>query len=359
MSGGDQFLRMLGISHPIIQAPMAGGATTPELVAAVSNAGGLGSLGAAFLKPDQIAADIRRIRSLTSQPFNVNLFAGGYTETTLLEAGPMLDILAGVHQTLELPAPTLPVVPPDPFQDQLEAVLEARPAVFSFTFGIPDAAAMARLTSAGIVTIGTATTVEEGRRLEAAGVTAITAQGAEAGGHRGTFAGSFESSMVPTLELVRTLRAVVSIPVIASGGLMDGGDITKSMAAGAIAGQLGTAFLTCKESGVAESYKRALLAARVDTTVITRAFSGRHARAVANDFIALLNGHENAILPFPLQNTLTRPMRNAAAIQDQPSYLSLFAGQRVTRVRPLPAAELIQQLVAEIVSTTSTSLAGQ
>jgi nitronate monooxygenase len=342
------FLRTLGIVHPIIQAPMAGGATTPELIAAVCNAGGLGSLGAAYLTPDQIAKEIRRIRALTDRPFNVNLFAGGYNQDVRADAGPMLELLADIHQTLGLPSPVLPELPPDPFHDQFEVILDARPAVFSFTFGIPDADALARLKARGIAIIGTATTAEEARRLADCGVTAIVAQGAEAGAHRGTFAASFDAAMIPTLELVQATREVTTLPIIASGGLMDGGDIAASFTRGASAAQLGTAFLTCPECGAPEAYKQAILDARTDTTVVTRAFSGRPARGLANTFIARLAGREDTILPYPLQNALTRSMRRAAAERGEAGFLSLWAGQGVTRARVLPAAELVNRLVAEM-----------
>jgi nitronate monooxygenase len=346
----SEILRDLGIAHPIIQAPMSGGTTTPELVAAVCNAGALGSFGAAYLTPDQIASDIRRIRALTDKPFNVNLFAGGYTRESPVDAAPMLKILAEAHAALGLPAPVLPTWPPNAFNDQLDAVLETHPAVFSFTFGIPDADAIARVKARGIVIVGTATTSEEGGKLQESGVTAIAAQGAEAGGHRGTFVDAFESSMVPTMELVQALLEVVSVPVFASGGLMDGRDIAQSLALGSAAAQLGTAFLTCPEAGTSDSYKRAMLAARTDTTLITRAFSGRPARGLANIFTARLTGKEKIILPFPLQNALTRPMRNAAAKRGESGYQSLFVGQGVARSRALPAAELINRLVSEMIN---------
>ena len=309
----NAFLGSLGVEYPIIQAPMGGGATTPELVAAVCNAGGLGSLGAAYLKPEQISEDIKRIRNLTDRPFNVNLFAGGYQSTFDGDGQEMLTLLNEIHDALELLPASLPSIPPDPFDAQLEAILDARPTIFSFTFGIPSRVAMERIKARGIITIGTATTAEEAAILEESGVSAIVAQGAEAGANRGTFIGSFESSMVPTLQLVTELRYKVSLPVIASGGLMDGRDIAEALARGASAVQLGTAFLPCPESGIAASYKRAILAADSDQTTVTRAFSGRPARGLLNTFIEQLQGKEEIILPYPLQNILTRPMRNAAS----------------------------------------------
>jgi nitronate monooxygenase len=351
----SDFLRDLGIKHPIIQAPMAGGPATPELVAAVSNSDALGSLGSAYSTPEQIAADIKKVRALTEKPFNVNLFAGGYTPESPIDAAPMLALLTEIHEALRLPPPKLPPWPVNPFEKQLQAVLEARPAVFSFTLGIPEPHAMASIQAAGIASFGTATTVEEGKMLQASGVTAIVAQGAEAGSHRGTFAGSFESAMVPTLELVRSLRAAVSTPIIASGGLMDGRDIAQAFARGASAAQLGTAFLTCPEAGTPEAYRRAILTARADTTVITRAFSGRPARGLLNMFISKLEGQEKIILPFPLQNALTRPMRTAAAQLGKSGYLSLFVGQGVSRARAMPAAELIQRLAEEMQQANAAS----
>jgi nitronate monooxygenase len=344
----NPLLNRLGIEHPVIQAPLGGGPSTPELVAAVSNAGGLGSLGAAYLAPDQITEAIRSIKSLTSRPFNVNLFAGGYEAKKDHDPGPMLAMLAEVHGALGLPAPILPQLPPDPFSGQFEAVLAADPPIFSFTFGIPNADEISRLKARHMVIMGTATTVEEARLLAEAGVDAILAQGAEAGAHRGTFAGPFESAMIPTYDLVPSIRNAVSLPVIASGGIMDGREISQALRLGAFAAALGTAFLTCPESGASEPYKRAILAERKDTTVLTRAFSGRPARGLYNAFIAKMAGKESMTLPYPLQNLLTRAMRNAAASRGDSGFLSLWAGTGVARARALPAAVLVKRLLDEM-----------
>ncbi len=346
----DALINKLGIRNPVIQGPMGGGASTPELVAAVSNAGGLGSLGAAYLKPDEITATIRRIKSLTNRPFNVNLFAGGYEEKTDPDPRPMLEVLAEIHEALGLPAPTMTQLPPDLFPSQLEAVLDADPPIFSFTFGIPNADALARLKARHIAILGTATTVNEARMLAEAGVDAIVAQGAEAGAHRGTFAGPFEAAMIPTLDLVRGIRSGVSLPVIASGGIMDGRDLAAVLRLGASAAALGTAFLTCPESGASEAHKQSILAARKDTTVITRAFSGRPARGLANTFIHKLAGREDIILSYPRQNILTRAMRMAAGKLGDSGFLSLWAGSGVARARALPAGELVARLMDEMIA---------
>lgn len=343
----NALLRRLGIEHPILLAPMAGAGGTPELAAAVSNAGGLGAWGGAYVTPEEIAATIRRMRALTQRPFNINLFAGGYQTDHAIDPQPMLEIVGAAHARLGLPPPALPAPRADPFAAQLEAVLEERPPVFSFTFGVPSPTQIAALKARDIAVLGTATTVEEARLLAQAGVDAIVAQGAEAGAHRGSFAAPFEDSMVPTATLVREICGNIALPVIASGGIMDGRDVAAALRLGAAAVQLGTAFLPCPESGAPAAYKRALLAAKADTTVITRAFSGRPARGLTNGFIAMVAGKEGAILPFRQQNDLTRPMRNEAGKQGAAGFISLWAGQGVTRSRAMPAADLVATLLAE------------
>jgi nitronate monooxygenase len=344
----DALLTRLGIRSPIIQAPMAGGPSTPELAAAVSNAGGLGSLAAAYLTPEQIVRDIEKVRHLTGKPFNVNLFAGGYEAGGDIDPAPMLALLAGIHEELQLPPPVLPPSTPDPFPDQFRAVLDARPAVFSFTFGIPGADSLGRLRQAGIAILGTATSLHEAHLLAEVGVDGIVAQGAEAGAHRGSFATPFDEAMVPTMELVRQIAAVLTVPVIASGGLMNGRDIALALQSGAAAVQLGTAFLACPESGASQAYKKAVLEAVEDTTVITRAFSGRPARGLRNHFISQLEDKDTIILPFPVQNSLTKAMRTAAAKRGDAGYLSLWAGQGVKRIRSMPAADLMRKLIEEM-----------
>lgn len=332
------FLRRLRIEYPIILAPMGGGPGTPELIAAVANAGGLGSFAAAYLTHDQIRSEFARVRALTSRPININLFAGGYHTGPFADPQPMLEILGRVHERLGIAPPQLPALQKNPFDEQLDVVLDLKPEVFSFTFGNPDTK---RVRDAGIFVMGTATTVEEARLLEP-NVDAVVAQGAEAGAHRGTFAGPFEQSMVPTLDLVEQIVRSVKLPVIASGGLMDGRDIRAALDRGAVAVQLGTAFLACPESGASPAYKNAVLNAKTNTTVITRAFSGRHARGLRNEFIDLVP--QAAILPFPLQNALTRPMRSKGDAR----FLSLWAGTGVARARSMPAAHLMETLVEEL-----------
>jgi nitronate monooxygenase len=355
MTATEALCAKLGIVHPIIQAPMGGGGSTPALAAAVANAGGLGSLAAAYLTRAQIGEAASEIRRRTNKPFNVNLFAGGWSATQGegFDPAPMLAIMRRHHDALGLPPPAAPAPSADPFPAQFEAVLAARVPIFSFTFGIPAPAMMERLKAQGTTILGTATTVEEARRLAASGVDAIVTQGSEAGAHRGTFAGPFEAALIGGLALVpQIVDAVPGIPVIASGGIMDGRGIIAARALGAAAVQMGTAFLACDEAGIPEVYKAALTSASEDATKITRAFSGRPARGIVNTFMkdAEQDGGA-AILPYPLQNALTRPMRNEAAKAGDAERLSLWAGQGARLARRLPAAELVRRLVAESEAT--------
>lgn len=343
----ERFASWLGVKHAIILAPMAGGTSIPALVAAVSNAGGLGSMGAGYMTPEEIARAIVEIRSLTSQPFAVNLFAGGPDGTGSHDSAEMLKVMASFHARLGLPAPTNPSSSLPPFAQQVMAVLEAQVPIFSFTFGVPEAEILARMKARGSKLIGTATTVAEARALHAAGVDAIVAQGSEAGAHRGTFLASCEDSLVGTMALVAQIADAVPLPVIASGGIMDGRGIVAAAALGASAVQMGTAFLLCPESGASEAYRAAISAVRDDATILTRAFSGRLARGIPNSFAVSMKEHERSILPYPAQNNLTRPMRTAAAKKGDANYLSLWAGQAVSLARAMPAADLVEQLVKE------------
>jgi nitronate monooxygenase len=339
---------LLGLDHSIIQAPMAGGTTTPELVAAVSNAGGLGSIGAAYLAPDQIEEAISAVRRLTSRPFGVNLFVPQPASVATWDAEPMLSFLRAHHAALGLPDPAMPATfAPEP-EAQWNAVLAAKVPVFSFTMGIPEPTMISAFRASGARVFGTATNVAEARQLADAGVDAVVAQGSEAGAHRATFAGQPDRSMIGTLALVPQVADAIDLPVIASGGIMDGRGIVAAEVLGAAGVQLGTAFLTTDEAGTSQAYREALLRARDDETVITRAFSGRAARGIANAFIEQMSAPDAPEpLPFPVQNALTGPMRRAAAQQGDADRLALWAGQGVPLVRPSGAAELVARLASE------------
>lgn len=345
-SAWNRLAERLGVEHPLVLAPLAGGPSTPDLAAAVSGAGGLGSLGAAYLAPDEIRAAVARVKRLTDRPFAVNLFAGGATQGAD-DPRPMLDLLARWHAALGIDPPVLPPPPADPFDAQLEAVLDGGAPIFSFAFGIPAREVMAELRRRAVVVLGTATTVDEARALEDAGVDAVVAQGSEAGGHRGTFLGPFESAMIGTMALVPQVADAVRVPVIASGGIMDGRGIAAARALGAAGVQLGTAFLATDEAGTSAPYRARLRDAAEDATAVTRAYSGRPARGIRTAFMAEVDGGGVPIPPFPLQNALTRPLRTAAARAGEAEALSLWAGQGLRLLRTGPAAELTRALIDE------------
>lgn len=334
------------IPLPIVLAPM-GGVGTVELAGAVCDAGGLGSLAAAYLSAEQITRQIEELRSRTHAPFAVNLFIG---ETPPLtgDAQPMLRKLADYHRAMGLPPPALPERPAEDLSEQMAAVLAARVPIFSFTFGIPSAGAIDAFHRAGTRLIGTATTLEEAIALEQAGVDAIALQGEEAGAHRGTFLRSAEESMVPIRELVRQAVGRVRVPVIASGGIRHGREIEQMLRLGAAAVQMGTAFIPCPESAAPRAYRERLLAGvGPGETVVTRAFSGRAARGVANRFVREIDREPGMILPFPWQNAATRALRTAAARAGMADFLSLWAGEGTTPLRALPAGELMRALLKE------------
>ena len=337
--------QLLDIELPIIQAPMAGGPTTPELVAAVSNAGGLGSLGAAYLGPDVLRETIQAVRRLTERPFGVNLFL---PESPLVAAEQIAHaqaLLDGYRAELDLPPSPQVTSYAEPFDAQLAVVLDERVPVVSFTFGVPAPEHITALRDAGLRIVGTATTVAEGRALQDAGMDAIIGQGSEAGGHRGTFTSDeahMRRALIGVMALIPQLVDAVRMPVIAAGGIMDGRGVVAALALGAAGAQMGTAFLACPESGAHPQHKAALRAGSDESTVITRAFSGRPARGLANRFAEEMQAHEAELPAFPVQAALTRDIRQAAARQDRPEYLAMWAGQAAPLATTQPAAEVVR-----------------
>ncbi|QRG70739.1 NAD(P)H-dependent flavin oxidoreductase [Brevibacillus choshinensis] len=337
----------LQIKWPLIQAGMAGGTTTPELVAAVSEAGGLGTLGAGYMSAEQIRQSIRTIRELTDKPFGVNLFIPEAYDGEQPVSASVAAVMNGVREGLGIPLDPVVARFAEPFEEQMAVVLEEQVPVFSFTFGVLEPRWLAELKQRGVTVIGTATTVREAVALEASGVDMIAAQGTEAGGHRGSFLPDSPSNLVGTMALVPQIVDRVNIPVIAAGGIMDGRGMVAAFALGAQAVQMGTAFLTCVESGAHPAYKREVRETTDEATVITRAFSGKAARGIQNEFMTLLAPLDGELPPYPVQNALTRDIRTAAAKQDRTEFLSLWAGQAASLSRGLRAAELVAKLVEE------------
>ena len=339
----------LGIRLPLIQAPMAGGPSSPKLVAAVSQVGALGSFGFAYTQPESMQRDMEAVRARTHLPFNLNLFASA--QPGPIEPGVQrgaIDAVAGYYAELGLPPPEPARAPYAPdLEAQLAVAEEVRPPVLTFHLGAMQAERVRRFQALGVKVGGGATCVAEAERLEALGVDFIIAQGAEAGGHRGTYLRNPYDAMTGTFALVRLIVRKVRTPVVAAGGIMDGAGIAAALALGAQAAQLGTAFIPCPESGAPRVHKERILAAREDETLVTEKFSGKPARGLANRFMREMGESNAPQLAFPAQSALTGKLRTAAAKAGNPDFVAMWAGQAVALSRSLPAAELVAALEAE------------
>lgn len=341
--------RRLGLRVPIIQAPMAGGPSTPALVAAASGAGALGSFGHAYATPETMARDAQAVRALTAAPFGINLFAApppGPIAPARLDAALAAVAPYFVEHGLAPPTALAPPFAPD-LERQLEAVLAVRPAVCTIHLGELAVDRVRALQAAGIVVGASATCVAEARRAQAQCLDFVIAQGGEAGGHRGTWLRDPQDALTGTLALTRLVVQAVDLPVVAAGGIMDGAGIAAVLALGAQAAQLGTAFLACPESGAPAVHKRSLLEADEDSTAVTDKFSGKPARGLANRYLREMRERDGATLPFPAQSTLLAPLRARSAASGSPDFVSMWAGQAAPLARALPAAELITALEAE------------
>ncbi|GAO25982.1 2-nitropropane dioxygenase [Alicycliphilus sp. B1] len=339
-------LQRLNISLPIIQGPMTG-SDTPQLAAAVSQAGGLGMLGCGMRSPEAMAQAAAAVRAATGKPFGMNLFVLETPRPDAAEVAAAMDRLAPLYARFGLP-PEAPARWCEDFAAQFDALIAARPAVASFTFGILSAAQVRRIQSeAGSFVIGTATTPAEALAWQEVGADAVVASGMEAGGHRGTFQGDWEGSLIGTLPLVPTCVDTLKIPVIAAGGIMDGRGIAAAQALGAQAVQMGTAFLACPESSIVPAQRAAMAAAQATDTRLTRIFSGRPARGILNQAMRSLQPQEADIPAYPVQNALMGPIRRAAAQAGDAGHIALWAGQGVGAARALPAGELVALLAQE------------
>lgn len=340
----------LQISLPIVQAPMAGGITTPAIVAAVSNAGGLGSFGAGYNTPAEIRQAIHDIRKLTNKPFAINLFIPEEHPVTPTQLE--LARKAVAESCKELNFKISPVHPPyaPSFSEQIQVIIDEKVPVFSFTFGLLDKKWQQALKANQTILIGTATNLAEAKLLEEQGIDIIAAQGSEAGGHRGTFLGKPKDSLFNIAALTKSLIYNVKPPILASGGIMDAEGIITMLGAGAAGVQMGTAFIACPESGAHPAFKELLLTTEFDETILTNVFSGKLARGIKNTFITRMQTHEKDILNYPMQNALTTPMRRAAAQQNNIQFMSMWAGQHAYLTTGMPAGEFIQAINKKIPS---------
>lgn len=341
----------LGLAVPIIQAPMAGVAT-PALAAAVSEAGGLGSIGVGPMDAAAAGGTIAAVRAATARPFNVNVFTNAPAAADPAREAAWLAALTPHFAAFGAapPAALREIYTSFVASDAMLATLvRAAPAVVSFHFGLPDGERVAALRGAGCLLLATVTSLAEGVAAQRAGVDAVVAQGVEAGGHRGAFDPGAPDDGLSTLALTRLLVRGLDVPVIAAGGIMDGAGVAAALALGAVAAQLGTAFVACPESGADAAYRAALLAGPSARTVVTTAISGRPARCLANRFTAL--GQDLAALPrpdYPIAYDAGKALHGAATARGESGYGAQWAGQGAPLARALPAGHLVAALTEEL-----------
>ncbi|HZG73558.1 MAG TPA: nitronate monooxygenase [Chondromyces sp.] len=337
----------LTLDIPVWQAPMAG-VTTPELVAAVSNAGALGNIGAGYLTAEKTRGFIHEVKERTDKPFGINVFCPESHHSSLEEIEKIHQVMRRFREELGV-GDQLPELPRGSvFEEQIEVIIEEKLPVCSFTFGLPGRDVIHRLKGQGIKVVGTATTVREAIEAEKAEVDALVVQGSEAGGHRGSFIG--EEKYIGLMSLLPQVTDQVTIPVIGAGGMMDARGILAALCLGAQAVQLGTAFLTTRESGAHRLHKQAILSASEEDVMFTKVFSGKTARGIQNRFIEEMKEYEGELPAYPIQNALTTNIRKAAGSQDKADFMSLWCGQSPRLSRDWTAQELIYQLKSEIES---------
>ena len=347
MTFSKRITELFGIDLPIIQAPMAGAATA-ELAAAVSNAGGMGSLGVAMMTSAQLRENVAKLRAQTNKAFNLNYFVHDEPALDGFDAAPMQQALAKHYETFGLGTVPAPASPAPAFNDEaLALLLELSPKVASFHFGLPNEDAIRAIKARGIIVLGCATTTSEARALEHGDADAIVAQGHEAGGHRGTFLDHVDLGTVGTMALVPQVVDAVRVPVIAAGGIGDARGIAAAFMLGADAVQLGTAYLMCPETQMHPLHRKALGELSDHGTVVTKLFSGRPARAIRNRFTEELHALEGKAAPFPAQRALAAPLIAASGKANRAEFMQLWSGQAAALARPEPAAEKTTQLMRE------------
>lgn len=349
----SHFCQQLKINLPIIQAPMAGGIITPALIAAVNQSGGLGSLPLGYLSLDDAQSAIRKTAAVTSAPFAVNIFIPAPASEPLASTvNNMLSHVNRYRTRLGLPAYSeIPEWAEPDLEELIEMIVTEKISIISFTFGMLTPNIIKKLHQNNIFVIGTATTVEEGLALESVDCDAVVAQGAEAGGHRGGgFLASSFGGFISTMSLVPQMVNRLRIPVIASGGIMNGQAIVTALDLGASAVQMGTALLTCDESTASPMHKRMLLEHPEHTTTITSVFTGKPVRCINNEFVRATekNFSITDLLPYPLQHQITKEMRAQANKLNDAHCAGLWSGQGNGLCRALSVKNLMSQLEEEM-----------
>ena len=344
------FLQRLGVTAPIIQAPMAG-TSTPLLAARVSEAGALGSIAVGAVDAAGATAMIAEVRSLTDRPFNVNLFVHATPRRDAAVEAAWLDALAPTFRSFDAEHPIALKPAYASFNDDeamFAAVLAAAPPVVSFHFGLPAADRVAALKQTDCLLLATATTLDEALACKAAGMDAVVAQGWEAGGHRGMFDPDANDSRLATTELTRLLVRDSGLPVIAAGGIMDGEGMRAALDLGAVAAQLGTAFVACPESAADAAYRARLLSDAARDTEMTAVISGRLARSLPNRFTALGQTLAATAPDYPVAYDAGKALNAAARAAGETGFAAQWAGQGAPRARALPASELVATLLEEL-----------
>jgi nitronate monooxygenase len=342
---------LLGIDYPIMQGPFGGGLSSAELVATVSNAGGLGGYGAYTLSPQEIFEVNNQIKAATNKPYNINLWVsdtdaanGTVTDEQYEQA---IKIFKPYFDESGIALPEKPAPFTSRFENQAQVILDIRPKLFSFTFGIPSADILEQCSKLGIKTAGTATTLDEAIALEAAGVDMIIASGFEAGGHRPSFLAPAEQSTTGSFVLLQLIKEKVKTRIIAAGGIANGRGIAAALILGADAAQIGTAFLACDESGALPVHKQMLFSDAAKYTTLSRAFTGRPGRGITNRLAKELSGKEKQFLPFPLQSTFMSSLRKAAIDQQKWDMIMFWSGQIAPILKHTKASKLMQSLIVE------------
>ena len=338
---------LLQITLPIIQAPMAG-SQNHQLAAAVSESGGLGSIPAGMLNPETLDAELTAMAALTRKPYNVNFFCHQTPAEDAARTEAWLALLAPFLKELAIDPASIPGgATRQPFDAAMAEVVERhRPPVVSFHFGLPARDLLERVKASGAKILSSATTLEEGRWLQAQGVDAVIAQGVEAGGHRGMFLSNDINGQVGTFALLPQLVAALDVPVIAAGGIADARCVTAAQVLGAAGVQVGTAYLLCDESRASQLHRQALQSPSAEHTVLTTLFSGRPARGIVNRLIRELGARPEAVPAFPLAGNAIGSLRAAAEPQGINHFSPLWAGQNVSGCQPIPAARLTEALAA-------------
>lgn len=348
-----KFTKLLGIDYPIVQGPFGGGLSSVNLTSTVSNAGGLGSFGGQPYSANEIIETSKAIRKATNKPFNINLWVNdrdARLETFDDEAyQKLLELFIPYFNELGLPLPVRPTELGEKFEDQVEAIFEAKPKVFSFVYGIPSSVILEKCKSLGILTIGAATTVDEAIALENAGVDAIVATGFEAGGHRVSFLRSAEDSLTGTFALIPQVGDTITIPIIAAGGIADARGIKAALTLGADAVQMGTAFLATTQSNASQDHKDKLFTAEARYTTLTKVFTGRLSRGIRNRLTEELKNHDDLFAPYPLQSKFMGLLKAYPATSNSnPEFKSFWAGQSASLLKHRDAKILLETLVSEM-----------